>query len=336
MATWYDLNNAFLRIDAADPELERPLSVYLDTLRTPPRREAPGFNFIVERGTPKEPAHARLLYESTRLEPPSCRFSAVADRRWFVVPDRISLEYSIPERFARFCVAPGHENRIGRVAAIYALYAALFATGQALVHAAALRLPRKEGAMVLFARSGAGKTTTSLALALQGFGLMADDACVLAGANKPSGRTCVWGLPRPPKVHWRTAEMLPEIGRLLGPKWNDEGEQSLSPEELRSVMELIPGETYPLQALVMLGDRVTGAHKIRPMRKADLFVHFACDNVFRAADGMLVEDLDRYRRFAGLVSTTPAYELNVGSNLSTLGETIAAALGAADQPILSA
>ncbi len=48
------------------------------------------------------------------------------------------------------------------------------------------------------------------------------------------------------------------------------------------------------------------------------------------------DDLARYNAFVRAVASTPAYELNVGSDLSTLGEVIAAALSRADQAILSA
>ena len=336
MANWYDLIGAFLCSDATDSALEAPLRPYLEGLGTAPRDEPPAFTFIIERGTPGDaPEKARLLFQGPLPEGPDCRMSADGDRRWFVIPDRLSLEYSIPGSIARFCVAPGHEALVGRTAAIHAIYAALYSVGQTLVHAAALRLPRRRDAFVLFAPSGAGKTTTSLALALQGFGLITDDAAILTGTGG-SHRIDVWGLPRSPKVHQRTAEMLPAIGRLLGSSWNADGEQSLSREALRSVVELLPAQSYPLAALVLLGKRVAGAHIFRPMRKADLFVHFANDNVSRSPLGVLNDDLARYHRFVGMVTAMPAYELNVGSDISTLGQTIAAALEPADQPILSA
>lgn len=338
MESWFDLNGALLRVDAGDAELEMPLLTYLEELRTNAHGEPPAFKFTIRRGTPRtEPAMARLLCEGPLPEAPISRLSAVGERRLFVIPDRISLEYSIADRFAYMHAAPGHEALVGGTAAIHAIHAALLATGQTLVHAAALRLPRQDKAILIFAPSGAGKTTTSLALALQGFGLMSDDASVLADCSRASANsTFVWGLPRPPKLHKRTAEMLPEIGRLAGPNWNGDGEQGLVNSALRSVVELIPGEAFPLAALVLLGRRATGPHLLRPVPKADILVHFAADNVSRLPEGVVSEDLARYHRFVSLAKATPAYELNVGSNLSTLGETIAAALGAADQAILSA
>ncbi len=337
MTSWFDLNGSFLRIDAADPELLRPLLIYLDELQTDPRSRAAAFTFILERGSPAaEPASARLLFEGPLPEAPISRLCAGVDSRSLIIPDRLSMEYSISDRIARFRVAPGDEKLVGGTAAIYAIHSALFATGQTLVHAAALRLPHRDEALILFAPSGAGKTTTSLALALQGFGLLTDDATVLAAGNGSRGRTNVWGLPRPPKVHQRTAQMLPAIGQLLGANWNSDGEQAVSPKTLKAILELTPGRAFPLSALILLGERVTGAHRLRPMRKADLFAHFANDNVSRSPDGVLNEELSRFQRFVSLVASTPAYQLNVGSDLSTLGETITAVLGGADQAILSA
>lgn len=337
MASWYSLNGAFLHIDSEDAALEKPLLIYLEELRTAPRGSAPDFQFIIERGAPhKPPAEAQLLYERARPDAPNCQYWADGNRKWFIIPDRLSLEYSTTDCIARMCAAPGHEWLIGGTAAIHALYAALHATGQALVHAAALRLPRNDAALVLFAPSGAGKTTTSLALALQGFGLMTDDATVLADSGQSAVQTHVWGLPRPPKVHRRTAELLPEIGRELGPKWNADGEQALPHQALKALVDTRPGWAYPVAGLVLLGERVPGQHVLRPMPKSDLFVHFANDNLSRSSRGPMDDDITRYQRLVRMVASTPAYQLNVGSDLSTLGETITAVLGGADQAILSA
>lgn len=336
MANWYDLNCGLLRIDAEDASLEEPLAVYVEELRIAKRAEAPAFTFEIARGAPATPpAGAKVLFEGPVPEAELCQLSDHAGSRWFYIPDQVSLEYSVAERKARIITAPGNDWLAGGTAAIHAIYAALYATGQALVHAAALRLPRRDEALILFAPSGAGKTTTALALALQGFGLLTDDAAVVRQTAEARNETLVWGLPRPPKIHQRTAEMLPAIGGLLNSKWNSEGEQSLAKDVLKSVIEFIPGRQFPLTALVLLGKRVTGPHRLTPMRKAELLIRFATDNVSRSPLGVMSDDLERFQRFVRLVAKTPAYELNVGSDLSTLGETIAAGL-TADQAILSA
>ncbi|MCL4766617.1 MAG: hypothetical protein KJZ80_10325 [Hyphomicrobiaceae bacterium] len=337
MSSWYDLKGSLLRVDAVDAALETPLLPYLEELRTAPRDVAPGFTIIIERGSPRaEPAGVRLVHEGPLPEGPVCRLSVGTGRRWLVIPRRLSLESSAADRAARMQVAPGDEALIGGSAGILAIDAALLATGQSLVHAASLRLPRREAALVLFAPSGAGKTTTALALALQGFGLMTDDATVLASTGEDPALTRVWGLPRPPKVHRRTAELLPGIGRLLGPVWNAEGEQPMPREVLRSAVDVMAGRPVPLAGLALLGARRSGAHIFRPLPKSELLVRMASDNVFRSPYGVLDDDLARYRRIARMVASTPAYELNVGSDLATLGKTLAVALGEGGQPNLSA
>ncbi len=337
MANWFNLNGALLRIDAEDPALVKPLLIYLDELSIQSSERTPDFRLVLERGLPQPPPpEAKFLYGRRWPEGLDCQYSALGTRRFLLVPEQLSLEYSTQDGIAKMRAAPGHERFIGATAGIYAIYAALFATRQTLIHAAALRLPQEDAAFVLFAPSGAGKTTTSLALALQGFALLTDDATVLSERNAATAGTEVWGLPRPPKVHRRTGELLPSIGRLLGPEWNAEDEQGVTLKALRSQMEVLPGRAYPLVGLVLLGDRVQGAHRLRPMRKSDLFVHFVRDNLSCTESGLMEDDLARYNAFVRAVASTPAYELNVGSDLSTLGEVIAAALGRADQAILSA
>ncbi len=337
MANWFNLNGALLRIDAEDPALVKPLLIYLDELSIQSSERTPDFRLVLERGLPQPPPpEAKFLYGRRWPEGLDCQYSALRTRRFLLVPEQLSLEYSTQDGIAKMRAAPGHERFIGATAGIYAIYAALFATRQTLIHAAALRLPQEDAAFVLFAPSGAGKTTTSLALALQGFALLTDDATVLSERNAATAGTEVWGLPRPPKVHRRTGELLPSIGRLLGPEWNAEDEQGVTLNALRSQMEVLPGRAYPLTGLILLGDRTQGAHRLRPMRKSDLFVHFVRDNLSCTQNGLMEDDLARYNAFVRAVASTPAYELNVGSDLSTLGEVIAAALSRADQAILSA
>jgi hypothetical protein len=225
-------------------------------------------------------------------------------------------------------VAAGSERLVGDSTGIVLLDAALMASQQVMIHGAALRLPQREAAIGLFAPSGAGKTTTSLALALQGFGFMADDASVLMPIGAASGTgPRIWGLPRALKVHRRTAGLLPQIGGLLGTSWDDEGEQVLERTLLQSAIDVLPPRPVSLAAFVVLGPRVSGQHRLGPMPKSELLVRVAADNIFRSRHGVLDEELGRYRRMAHAVAELPGLELNVGTDLDSLSEFILAALG---------
>jgi hypothetical protein len=333
---WFDLNGALLHLSAPDSALIDPLLPYLDPLSVPPAPDAKAFHIVLERGTPSAvPADARLLYDGPLPEGTPCRISLDGDgRRWVVVPERLSLHFSAARRQGRLQVLPGAEAVVGGSAGILAIDAVLMASQQILVHAAVLRLPSREAAFALLAPSGAGKTTTSLALALRGFAFMTDDAAVLmpgptaaASANPPSLAPRIWGLPRALKVHRRTAQMLPRIGGLLSGAWNAEDEQPIARAALRTVIDVAPLRPVPLAAFVLLGPRVQGRHRLGPVSKPDLLAAVAADNIFCSRQGVLEDDLSRYRMLAGTVMALPALELNVGSELDTLPACVLDAFG---------
>ena len=146
-------------------------------------------------------------------------------------------------------------------------------------------------------RPAPGKTTTSLALALDGFGLLTDDASILmpGSADSDGGRPRFWGLPRALKVHRRTAEMLPRVGALLSDRWNSEGEQVLTRQALRGIVDAPPPRACTLIAAVVLGPRVGGSHQMRTVKRSELLAHLAADNIFKSSRGVLADDLSASR-----------------------------------------
>jgi hypothetical protein len=325
---WFDLNGARVCIESPDPALIAPLFAWLEELSLPPQPGAGGFIVRVTRETPQgPPREAHLLHDGPLPEGTFCRFCKDGDTRWLVVPERLAMRYSIREGRAYVQVAPGAEALLGGSTGILLLDAVLLASRQILVHAAALRLPHREAAVLLLAPSGSGKTTTSLALALQGFSLLTDDAAVLT-AGEADTEQQVWGLPRPLKVHRRTAQLLPAIGGVLGSAWNAEDEQAVRRAALQPAIDVPPPHPLPLAALVVLGPRVAGEHRLRPMPKADLLALVATDNIFCSPRfGVPEEDLARYRGIARAVANSPAFQVNVGTGLDSLSECLLAALG---------
>ena len=206
------------------------------------------------------------------------------------------------------------------------LDAVLQSGNQFIVHGAALRLPKRDAGFIMFARSGAGKTTTSLALALAGFGFLTDDATVLANSGSESGGFTIWGLPRALKVHHRTRDLLPAIAPLMGETWNAEGEQVLSLRALESVASVCAPRPIPLAAIVLLEPRVESAHVFRRTDKADVMAALAGDNCVRGPDGIKSDQLRRFKALAAAVAATPVFELRVGNDLATLAPLVASVL----------
>jgi hypothetical protein len=319
----FDLNGLSFVIRADDEASIAPLLPYIDAFSV--EGAAPA-DFILEvtRGdgvTP--PPGAQLLFEGAMAEGPFSRVLQRGDTRWLEVPGDLALE--IGERRAQLSLL-GPESTLGGTPALVLLDAVLQSGNQFIVHGAALRLPKRDAGFIMFARSGAGKTTTSLALALAGFGFLTDDATVLANSGSESGGFTIWGLPRALKVHHRTRDLLPAIAPLMGETWNSDGEQVLSLRALESVASVCAQRPLPLAAIVLLEPRVEGAHVFCRADKADVMAALAGDNCVRGPDGIKSDQLRRFKALAAAVAATPVFELRVGNDLATLAPLVASVL----------
>jgi hypothetical protein len=328
MEACFDLNGAGLRVLADDSALLDPLLPYLGELGAQPGMRSSFLLDVTRKAHLDPPPEAELLFDGPLPEGPSSQLLVEpSGTRWLVVPGQITLRIAPDAPTARMSVRPGREALIGGSVGIHLIETVLRRGGQHLLHAAALQQPGREGALLLFAPSGAGKTTTALALALDGFGLLADDASVIIPASTAAaGHHRVWGLPRSLKVHQATAAMLPRIGALLADRWNREGEQVLTRHALRSVADVGAPRPRRLAAVVVLWPRVSGGHQIVPIKRSDALVQLAADNVFRAPRGVLADGLQCFDSLSRIVSDVATYKLSVGSDLSRLGHVVMSAL----------
>jgi len=233
----------------------------------------------------------------------------------FVVVDRIADK-------AEAVMKPGSEEAFSFTPLMNILDASLKAAGMNLLHGACLTVPNGSGALAICAPSGFGKTTTSLALARGGFGLMGDDASVIVARGEDLQ---VWGLPRRLKVHRQTATMLPWIGDLPD-TWNDEDEQPVTTESLRQVATIVDPCPVPLAAVVMLGPRSDGDHRLAPLSKSEALVRIAQDNVSNSVTGVKAWNRRHFETVAEMLRRAPVLELRAGRSLETLPDAVSAAL----------
>jgi hypothetical protein len=222
----------------------------------------------------------------------------------------------------------GSEEAFAFTPVMNILDASLKSAGMNLLHGACLTMPNGSGALAICAPSGFGKTTTSLALARGGFGLVSDDASVIGtGADGLS----IWGLPRRLKVHRKTAAMLPWIGDLPD-TWNDEDEQPVTMESLRNTATVADPHPTPLAAVIMLGARSDDDHRLARLSKAEALVRIAQDNVSNSVTGVKAWNRRHFDTVAAMLRSVPVLELRAGPELDTLPLAVAAALsgGATD------
>jgi len=227
------------------------------------------------------------------------------------------------EAAAEASMKPGSEAAFSFTPLMCVLDAALRSAGRVLIHAACLALPDRSGAIVVCAPSGFGKTTTSLALARGGFGLVSDDASIV---EPRSEGPFVWGLPRRLKVHHQTVAMMPWIGEFPD-TWNDEGEQAIDTATLRDLISISDPVPVPLKAVVVLGSRSDSGHRFALLSKAEALIRIAQDNVSNSSTGVKVWNRRQFDAYAELLRSTPVLQLNAGTEVDSLPAELMTALG---------
>jgi hypothetical protein len=205
----------------------------------------------------------------------------------------------------------------------------LLAGGQHLVHAACLMRPDTGGAILVCGPSGRGKTTTSIALARGGFGLVTDDASVLEFG---SDRVRVWGLPRALKVHRHTVALMPWLAPLLG-DWAAHEEQGVLLHDIAAYVQITRPSPEPLEAIILLGSRSAGEHRFARLSKSEALIEIAADNVAWFESGAPQRSATLFDALARAVAATPTYRLQAGPDLDALPAFLERALaGTATMP----
>jgi hypothetical protein len=323
MRRCYDLNGLCLDVDAPSPELMAPIEQYVAPFASC-RTRAGAYSISIGHGPLDDPPDgAQILAEGSAAGGVPSKLAVDGARSWFTMTGRFSVTSDRSARIVRVHLDRACDPASARLAGICAIDAALAASGQHLVHGAALALssdtPR---ALLMFGPSGIGKTTAALALALGGFRLITDDAIVLQPPRNRLDAYRAWGLPRPLKVHRRTAELLPAIAPLMTADWDNEGEQPLQMAALQGLTPVLPPAPIAIAAVAVLGPRSLGEHRISPLGKASALAALAQDNIRRFARGILPDHVERFKVLGGMVATTPTFELRVGASLESLPQAV--------------
>lgn len=307
----YDLAGHILEIHAPGDDLARSLDDMIGPLVTDASGE-PAFRIFMVVGTPQPaPQGSRLVYEGPLLEEGDCVYSECGAVLHLAFPGILSLSVDEVARSATLTAAPGHVRRIRQSLGMMALAAAVDATGQQVLHAAGLVLPDSERTVLIHAPSGTGKTTTALALAGAGFRLCADDVMVLRFGDEG---VSAWGFPRGVKVHRKTAAMLPEVAKLMGPKWDAYDEQFVELPDLAPAVTVTNTQPRPVSALIHLVREGKERATIRPMARADALATLAFDNVRIGQTGLLASQQRRFAALGRLAAAVATYEISVGSD----------------------
>lgn len=320
---FFDLQGASLRVSAISPVLVDCFGRIFAGRSRPLPTASLAYGLTIASGEPLSmPQGIEPLYQGPILDEGDACFWQGEEGRILVFPGVISLMLSDKAREATIIVAPGAEDRIVMTCGQLALQAALLAANQFLVHAAGLTLPDGRVALI-FGRSGAGKTTSTLALAAAGLGLCSDDAMA---CNVSGDRPTAWGMPRSLKVHRRTAEMLPWVQPLLSGAWSAEDERPVTLASLRTAVSVESIAAREIAAIFLLERSGTVASRCEPVSKAEVLSLAAADNVRSTRRGVPAGEQQLFKRLGELIRALPTYRLAAGSNPTDLATVMLAAL----------
>ena len=317
----YDLNGQVISISASRAGLWPSFDLMLGSLRVSEAVE-PGFRInIVETSALPENPEGKLAFDGEIPLDGHCRIVDGRDVVHLVFPGLQTASVHADEGWAEIRVHP--DGKIKWTLSMLVLDAALDAGGQHMLHTAGMTLPGSEALVLIHAPSGTGKSTTSMALASQGFGLCSDDVMILSATP---GGTAAWGMPRKVKIHRNTAAMLPFLSPCLGGTWDAEGEQAVSLERLGDIIRIEDVRARPVAALLHLARSADGQTRLVPMARTDAMVALATDNVRTGMTGLLPMQKRRMGAIAALVKAVPTFTLEIGSSPADAAALIRAAL----------
>ncbi|TJV72266.1 MAG: serine kinase [Mesorhizobium sp.] len=310
-----------MSVTAARADLWPSFDLMLGALRVSEAAQ-PGFRVdIVETLDLQENPEGKLAFDGEVPFDGHCRMIDAGDLFHLVFPGQQTLSIRDEEGRAEIRVHP--DSKIKWTLLMMVLDAALDAGGQHMLHTAGLTLPGSDGLVLVHAPSGTGKSTTSLALASQGFGLCSDDVMILRATQ--DGVTA-WGMPRKVKIHRNTAAMLPFVSPCLGETWDAEGEQAVSLDRLGEIIRVEDVRARPIAALLHLARSADGKTRLVPLARTDAMVALAADNVRTGMTGLLPLQKRRMATIAALVKTVPTFTLEVGAKPAEAAQLIRAAL----------
>ncbi|MDA4846202.1 hypothetical protein [Hoeflea poritis] len=252
------------------------------------------------------------------------QLSGNADCWHLLAPDRIRACFDRTNGTVEFTVGPACNGEILSIATSYALDHIVGAAGHVMVHAACIETPDGSGRLVLHAPSGTGKTTTALALVEAGYRLCTDDATILTPTA--DGQVLVRGVPRPIKVHRKTAGIFPWLGAMIKPEnWDENEEQWVARKVLATKGCLAADDARPVISVIAL--RRSGLPmQLTELNGADAFGEIIADNIDLGAAGLFPGHEERLDIYSRTLASCVCYRLDINGTPDDVAAMIDAAL----------
>lgn len=312
--TAFDFDGARIEVEADDERWPALWNRVLPEFVTPVMSGARAFRITMRTvEAPRIDHELPLTYAGPQPDRLHASIFEEGERLVHLVEDAVAMDVDHSAGVARVDLRADATKAMAGSAMMQLVDAGAGFFGRYLIHSAALVHPETGRAVLLSARSGGGKTTTTLALAHAGFALLTDDATMLGFVD---GVPTVWGLPRSLKVHRRTAELLPWVGPLPD-DWDNEGEQPVTYASLGDRIT-VGRQGAPLGAIIELGARSDGAHRLTAQPRPAALVALAHENVAGRALGITPRARRRFEALGRAVAMSRTLTLSAGEELGSL------------------
>jgi len=119
-------------------------------------------------------------------------------------------------------------------------------------------------------------------------------------------------------VHRKTADLMPWLQPLVGPDWDENGEQAVALSTIGSHVALAPPAPAAVEAVVVLGSRRDGAHRLESIPKSEALLLMAADNVPWRPSGAPTHSSQTFESLARTLRDAATLRLNAGPDLASL------------------
>ncbi len=259
---------------------------------------------------------------------PDCmasNWAGPASRRW-ELKDTGEIDVDLAQRRATITLRPNAASETVEYFVTSFVSVPLAEAGVAPVHAACLAAPAGNAwrSVLVVALSNTGKTTTSLALADQGWKLMGDDVAYLDGR---AGDWRAWGYPRQCHIRPYTLKLLPWLAEL--PLVRREGVEELGlplamlGDRIWKTRSGTHETALPLGLIVVLEPHNREGHRLTRLDRATALIGLSHENVRPIEGAADLTASQLFRLFAQVVQQTPVVGLSVGPSCKGLLDMLA-------------
>jgi len=318
----YNLHGLSLLVEATAVEAAREVDTLLSPFASEPGKE-PNCFISISPGYSEDhefPPAVPVLWDGILPEGVRATHCGNETLRSIELHGLALASFDLASRRAEVSFKPGAEWCLVSGSIVPILTEFLRQADHHMIHAATLLTDaRAERAIVISGPSGAGKTTSALALANSGMKLVSDDISFVTGVGISPGPPRIWGLLPRLKVCRPSLNLLPWI-RELGPTGIECGlEVYFNPGVVRrpeACSSTRPG------AIIFLGERNAEAHRITPLGKIAALSLLARENISAVDSRGGGPSGKSFKALANLVGNCRCFMLSASPRLETLHESL--------------